>query len=45
MYKEKYLKYKSKYLDLKSQLGGGPTQYGEVKELTEEYVKEVRNKL
>ena len=25
MYKEKYLKYKSKYLDLKNLLGGGPT--------------------
>jgi hypothetical protein len=25
MYKEKYLKYKTKYLDLKNQLGGGPT--------------------
>ena len=25
MYKEKYLKYKTKYLDLKSQLGGAPT--------------------
>jgi hypothetical protein len=24
MYKEKYLKYKTKYLDLKNQLGGGP---------------------
>ena len=24
MYKEKYLKYKTKYLDLKSQLGGAP---------------------
>jgi hypothetical protein len=26
MYKEKYLKYKTKYLDLKNQLGGGPTE-------------------
>ena len=26
MYKEKYLKYKTKYLDLKSQLGGGPNK-------------------
>ena len=25
MYKEKYLKYKTKYLELKNQLGGGPT--------------------
>jgi hypothetical protein len=24
MYKEKYLKYKTKYLELKNQLGGGP---------------------
>ena len=27
MYKEKYLKYKTKYLDLKSQLGGAPQQF------------------
>jgi len=30
MYKEKYLKYKTKYLDLKNQLGGAPTDVGPV---------------
>jgi hypothetical protein len=42
MYKEKYLKYKTKYLDLKSQIGGGLEQYSLIiksKDFATEYKK------
>jgi hypothetical protein len=46
MYKEKYLKYKTKYLDLKNQIGGGLKQYSSFiksKDFATEYKKQNRD--